>query len=157
MKQHVVGTMFAIAMLGCHGNEPTLPHGAVTSVYALRTVQGVPLPAPGNGIAMTDFTIIADTIIVYRDFHAIEVLVTSRPGVPGITRQERELDFSYGPGYVTFDAEYPCKDQLGAVLASCVAPPHHRGERSSFDMMFTYSVMYRVPMTFERIGPILPE
>jgi hypothetical protein len=150
-------TLFAVVLGGCNDNEPTGPHGAVTSIYVLRTINGASLPAAGNGSGMTDFTIIADTITVYQDFHAVEVLVTSRPGESGVTRREQELQFAYGPGFVDFDVEYPCKDQLAVAVASCIAPPHHRGARSSFDMTFTYSVMYRVPMVFERVGPILPE
>ena len=147
-------TLLAIVLAGCRNNDPTGPHGRVTGIYVLRTVNGAPLPAAGNGSGMTDFTIISDTLHVHQDGYAVEVLVTSRAGVAGVQRQEQELQITYtDAGYVGFNADYPCKDQL----ASCIAPPHHKGERSSFSMTFTYSVMYRVPLVFERVGPILPE
>jgi len=149
--------LVATVLGGCRDNDPTGPHGGLTGIYVLRTINGASLPAAGNGSGMTDFTIIADTIHTYRDGYALEVIVTSRPGASGVQRQQQELQLSWGEGYVTFDAEYPCRDMLAGAMASCVAPPHHKGERSSFDITFTYSVMYRVPMVFERVGPILPE
>jgi len=150
-------TLLAIVLGGCRDNTPSGPHGGLTGIYVLRSINGVPLPTAGNGSGLTDFTIIADTIRVYRDGYATEVVVTSRPGIEGVQRVDQELQLSWGEGYVTFDAEYPCRDALAAALASCIAPPHHSGLRSSFDLTFTYSVMYRVPMVFERVGPILPE
>ena len=150
-------TFLAVAFLGCRDETSTGPHGGLTGIYVLRSVNGVPVPAAANGSGLTDFTIIADTIRVYRDGYATEVVVTSRPGIEGVQRVDQELQLSWGEGYVTFDAEYRCRDALGVTLASCIAPPHHSGLRSSFDLTFTYSVMYRVPMVFERVGPILPE
>ena len=154
MTRFLAISLLAFVVVGCRDNDPTGPHGGVTGIYVLRSINGVALPAAGNGSGMTDFTIIADTLHVYRDGYAIEVLVTSRPGVAGVKRQEQELQITYtDAGYVGFDADYPCKD----TLASCLATPHHRGERSSIGLTFTYSAMYRVPMNFERVGPILPE
>ena len=153
MKHRFIVALLAFALGGCHDEDPTGPHGHVTSIYVLRTVNGVPLPAAGNGSAMTDFTMIADTIHVYEDGYGVEVAMTSRPGTTGIQRQEQPLQVTYGEGQVAFDVNYECKDQL----ASCIAGPHHRGVRTSNGMTFTYSVMYRAPLVFERVGPILPE
>ena len=157
MTRHFAIVLLALAGLACRTGEQTGPHGFLTSIYVLRSVDGVALPTAGNGNSMTDFTLIADTIRVYENGFGVEVLVTSRPGVAGVQRQEQALQLSYDKGFVAFDVEYPCKDVLATSAASCIAPPHHRGVRSSFDMTFTYSVMYRVPLVFERVGPILPE
>lgn len=146
-----------IALGACRSSEHTGPHGDVTGIYVLRSVNGVSLPTAGNGSGMTDFTVIADTIRVYEDSFGVEVIVTSRPGVSGVQRQEQELKLIHDEAFVDFDVEYPCKDNLAASSASCIAPPHHRGVRSSNGITLTYSVMYRVPLVFERVGPILPE
>lgn len=150
-------TLLAIGLVACHDNNPTGPHGDVTGIYVLRKIDGVALPTAGNGISVTYFTIIADTIRVHEDGFATEVIVTTLPGFPAIQRSEHELEISYGPGHVTFEANYPCKDYFALAATSCIAPPHHTGLRSSNGMTFTHSVMYRVPMDFERVGPILPE
>jgi hypothetical protein len=155
MKRLTAIALLATVLGSCRDNDPTGPHGGVTGVFVLRSINGVALPAQGNGGGMSDFTIIADTLHVHADGFAIEVIVTSRPGVPGVQRRTQELHLDYDEGYVTFDAEYPCRDVIG-ISASCVAPPHHQGEQASFSMTFTYSVLYRVPMVFERVGPILP-
>ena len=151
---------FAILLLAlgaCRSDEHTGPHGYVTGIYVLRSVNGAALPTAGNGNAMTDFTIIADTLRVYQDDYGVEVLITSRPGIVGVIRQEQELRLIHDEAFVDFDVEYPCRDNLAASSASCIAPPHHRGVRSSNGLTFTYSVMYRVPLVFERVGPILSE
>ena len=157
MTRRFAIVLLALALGACRTSEHTGPHGDLTSIYALKSVNGVSLPAAGNGSGMTDFTVITDTIRVYEDGFGVEVLVTSRPGETGVQRQEQELRLFYAQGYVAFDVEYPCRDVLSASTASCIAPPHHRGVRSSNGMTFTYSVIYRVPLVFERVGPILPE
>ncbi len=152
--------LLSLGVVACSSSDPTGPHGSLTSVYVARTVNGVALPTEGNGEAMTTFTLVADTIKVYEDGHAVEVLVTSRPGVPGVARQVQPMQFTYDEGYVAFDVAYPCNDTPAASTASitsCIAPPHHQGVRSSNGMTFTSSAMYRVPVVFERVGPILPE
>lgn len=157
MNRPLAIVLLSFAVGGCDPDKRTGPHGSVTGIYALRTINGIALPAAGNGQDLTDFTVIADTIRVYEDGFGVEVIVTSRPGQTGVQRQEQELQLSYDQGYVAFDVEYPCRDVLASSAASCIAPPHHRGVRSSNGMTFTYSVMYRVPLVFERVGPILPE
>ena len=132
--------------------EAATPVVTIVGKTWLLHVQEVLRTTPQENLGM-----IADTIRVYEDGFGVEVLMTSRPGVSGIQRQEQELQLTYGEGYVTFDVDYACKDQLATFAASCIAGPHHRGVRSSNGMMFTYSVMYRVPLVFERVGPILTE
>ncbi len=159
MTRQFTCMLLLLAIGGCRDTgDPVGPHGEVTSVYVLRSIDGVSLPAPGNGDGMTDFTVIADTVRVYEDGHGVEVMVTSRPGVSGVQRQEQPLQLTSIEGTylegIAYDIEYPCQDQPAASMASCLAPPHHRAMVGTNGMIFTNSKMYRVPMVFERVGPM---
>lgn len=144
-----------LALCACRSERSTAPLGTLTGTYVLRSINGVALPAMGNGASMTDFTMIADTLHLYDSGQGVEVSVTTRAGVAG-TRVQSERFRTSWPSAGTLEIAYYCADGDPAPLASCIAAPHHQGAFTATGLTLSASVLYRAPLMYERVGGSAP-
>jgi hypothetical protein len=123
--------------------------GEEGDAYVLRTVAGeqVPAVAVSNGLVVV--VKLADTIWLRADGTGREVKVErSRSDVslpPGEITRRYEHSFHYRVSDGGFEVEFPCPPN-----ASCVAPPHYRGELTAGRLRLDHALYYRTPLEFER-------
>lgn len=136
MKRLLLGILVLVA---CH--SPLAP--LTGDVYVLRSIAGVPVPAPyaQNPDYVDD--IVADTIAFVSDDAGERRTAYGRK--LGIDRDK----FTYTRSGTRVEIWFPCPPN-----ADCVAGPHIVGDRSSSGFVADVSRITRAPLVYSRLYPL---
>lgn len=131
--------------------EPREAPSATARIYVLRTVAGVPVPAPLIDNEHVTIVTLADTIWLEADGTGVEV-VTERTtdkasGDPTVVRTDART-FGYSVAGGRIEVSFECND---VIIRSCSAPPHYQGTLSAAQLTLNHALHYRTPLSYERV------
>jgi hypothetical protein len=135
--------IYALAVVAGSCRSTTEPLG---EVYVLRSIAGVPMPAPYAPNLEFSARKIADTLFLGADGtgDAHTVMEESLGG--------RVFTFNEGVTYTRrgndVEVSYECPPNA---LALCVAPPHLIGKVTATGIQFVESRVSRAPLVYERV------
>ncbi len=124
--------------------------GGLAGLYVLRSLAGSPPPVVGNLAA--NLVVIGDTIRLGSGGSGIErgvELAIDETLPEGEIKRRYAREFSYRRSGSRIEVDFACPTDA---LILCIAPPHFVGRLTAEGLEFTYSVLYRTPLVYERVG-----
>jgi hypothetical protein len=121
------------------------PQQTLATRYVLRSIAGARLPAAYAANSLLTAVMTSDTLELRDDGTGAHRTTLAGPGTPqSSSREDTDLRFTRSGNRIAI--EITC-----GIAAVCVRPPHAVGTISADRIVFTESVIWRVPMVFERL------
>jgi hypothetical protein len=142
-----LGPLAVVVLTACGEPAEPVPYAE----YVLRSIAGERLPAVTTFSLSVDTWILTDTLRLAEDgtgWRRTVILFVTSGGVPSerLHVEERELTHALVEGRL--EIVFRCQD-----TGSCIAGPHLAGVFTPAGLSFDVA-MGRVPLLFERLGPV---